>query len=204
MENGVLKMNGIAGVDVSMNRQERKPFLSRFVMRFLLAFALVATWRSPLVFGQELEAGKITLRTVTPKQYEAEIQKHKGKVVFVDFWATWCVNCLRDFHHSVEWQQKYAKNGLVVISVSMDESDEDTKQAAIDFLKKQKAAMIHLQSSLGGEEEAMKAFGITGGSIPHYRIYDKTGKLVKAFGGDPEIPIKPADMEAALKQALGI
>jgi thiol-disulfide isomerase/thioredoxin len=186
-----------------MNRQEWNGTAGR-VMCVLMVLGMVLLCENRTAFGQGPEAGNITLRTVTPKQYEAEIQKHKGKVVFVDFWATWCVNCLRDFHHSVEWQKKYAKNGLVVISVSMDEPDEDTKKAAIEILKKQKAAIINLHSSLGSEEEAMKAFGIAGGAIPHYRIYDKTGKLVKSFGGDPESPTDPTDIEAALKQTLGI
>ncbi len=162
----------------------------------LILFALPAS-------AQETN-GKITLRTVTPQQYDAEVAKHKGKVVLVDFWATWCIPCIKNFHHSVEWQKKYAKNGLVVLSVSMDAGDEDTRKTALAFLQKQKAKIINLQSALGGEEEAMKAFGITGGALPHYRIYDKTGRLVKMFGADPENPFGPEDIEAAVKKALGI
>jgi thiol:disulfide interchange protein len=116
----------------------------------VLASALVMASLASRAFAQDADETKITLRVVTPQEYEAEVKKHKGKVVLVDFWATWCIPCLKNFHHSVEWQKKYAKSGLVVISVSMDDSDADTKEQALEFLKKQKAGTItNLQSSLG-------------------------------------------------------
>ena len=188
-----------------MLTEERNLMMQFRVGCFVLASVLLLMNHSAIAFAQEADDTEITLRVVTPKEYEAEIKKHKGKVVLVDFWATWCIPCLKNFHHSVEWQKKYAPNGLVVISVSMDDDDAETKQQALEFLKKQKAANItNLQSSLGGEEEAMKAFGITGGAIPFYKIYDKTGKLTQTFGTDPDNPPGPEDVEAAVKRALGI
>lgn len=169
----------------------------------VLAVLLSLSFAAP-VFAQQANAGKVTLRVVTPKEFEAEVKKHKGKVVLVDFWATWCIPCIKNFPHTLEWQKKYGKNGLVVISVSMDDTDADTKKTALEFLEKQKAHIINLQSSLGGEEEAMKAFSITGGAIPHYKIYGKTGQLIQSFGGDPDSSVEPEDIEAEVKKALGI
>ena len=148
------------------------------------------------------KAGDITLKVVGPKEFKAVLAKQKGKVVVVDFWATWCLPCLKNFSRSVEWSRKYPKKELVVISLSMDDSDPESKKAALTFLKKQNATIINLISSLGGEEEAMQAFEIDGGAIPHFKIYDRKGKVFKTFGGDPDNPFTHREVEAALVKAL--
>lgn len=128
---------------------------------------------------------EVTIREVDADGYAEELAKHKGKVVLVDFWATWCVPCRRDFPHTVEMANEYGDHGLAVISVSMD--DPDSKDQAVEFLQKQNATFTNLLSSLGGEEEGMAAFGIESGSLPHYKIYDRNGNLVKTFEQDPDM-----------------
>ncbi len=149
----------------------------------------------------------VTVSLATPKELDAAIKKHKGQVVLVDFWATWCIPCIKNFPHTVEWQKEYGDKGLAVISVSMDDPEEETQEPAksvLDFLKNQNATFTNFQSKLGGDEDAMKAFDVAGGAIPFYKIYDKTGKLTKTFGVDPCNPFGPEDIEAAIKQALGL
>ena len=49
---------------------------------------------------------------------------YRGKVVLLDFWATWCYPCREEIPHFVELQQKYAARGLQVIGVSMDDTPD--------------------------------------------------------------------------------
>src|SRR5262245_43132161 len=51
---------------------------------------------------------------------DAAVKENKGKVVLVDFWATWCGPCRERFPHLVHMHQKYSGRGLVCITVSLD------------------------------------------------------------------------------------
>ena len=165
---------------------------------FLLAAACLA---SALGAAPESAAdGEVTLRTVTPKEFEGVVREHKGKVVVVDCWATWCIPCLKEFKHTVEWHETYADQGLVVISLSMDA--EEDRAAAEKFLKKRNATFTNLISSLGGEDDAMEKFDIDGGALPHFKLYGRDGKLIRKFGTDPDNPTDHEDVEKAIREAL--
>jgi peroxiredoxin len=53
---------------------------------------------------------------------QLQLSSYRGKVVLLDFWATWCVPCREETPHFVELQQKYGGQGLQIIGVSMDDS----------------------------------------------------------------------------------
>jgi thiol-disulfide isomerase/thioredoxin len=50
-----------------------------------------------------------------------KLSDFKGKVVILDFWATWCPPCRAEIPHFVELQDKYGKQGLVIVGISLDE-----------------------------------------------------------------------------------
>jgi len=58
---------------------------------------------------------------------EFHLSSYRGKVVLLDFWATWCVPCREETPHFIELQQKYGGRGLQIIGVSMDDSPEPVR-----------------------------------------------------------------------------
>jgi thiol-disulfide isomerase/thioredoxin len=124
-------------------------------------------------------------------ELEKLIAAHKGEVVLVDYWATWCPSCVEKFPHIVELAKKH--NGLAVISVSLD--DPDKIDSAKEFLAGQDADFEHLLSKDGGSTDSVEAFKLDKG-VPHYRLYDRAGTLVKEWGIDTD------DMDAAIEAEL--
>ncbi len=149
----------------------------------------------------QLTAPAVSLRITDADGYRQTLAKHRGNVVLVDFWATWCLPCLEQFPHTVTLHRKYRDRGLVVISVALNTPTEEPQVRK--FLEQQDAHFDNLLSKYGGGTEAIKAFGLPG-PVPYYRIYDRSGELRHEFMVDPRAvrQFTPADIEAAVIQLL--
>jgi thiol-disulfide isomerase/thioredoxin len=58
-----------------------------------------------------------------------DLNAYRGKVVLLNFWATWCAPCQVEMPHFMAWQQKYGPRGLQVIGISMDDDPALVRQA---------------------------------------------------------------------------
>jgi peroxiredoxin len=58
---------------------------------------------------------------------QLRLSSYRGKVVLLDFWATWCVPCREETPHFVDLQQKYGGEGLQIIGISMDDSTDPVR-----------------------------------------------------------------------------
>ena len=147
-------------------------------------------------------AKEVSLQVVEPEQYLKVLEKHKGKVVLVDFWATWCLPCKAQFPHTVELSQKYAGQDVAVVSMSLDEPENEER--VLKFLQDQHASFDNLLSKYGSGEASYESYAIPGGSIPHYKLYDRKGVERKTFEVDPlaEKQFSHEDIEAKLKELL--
>jgi thiol-disulfide isomerase/thioredoxin len=127
------------------------------------------------------------------KDLQALIDAHNGKVVFVDFWATWCGPCVEGFPHTVELSQKYKGQGLATIAVSFDELKDEAKVR--QFLVEKNAHFQHLLSKYDGvSQEAAVDFDVE--ALPQYRLYNRQGQLVHKWEGQPD------DLEQQIKALL--
>ncbi len=103
------------------------------------------------------------------------VAKNKGKVVLLNFFATWCVPCHTEFPDIVKLQNKYKSQGLQVIEVSMnDVSEKDEMQK---FLTEQKPPFpVYLASST--DDDFYKAVDSRWDTaLPMTLIFDRDGKV---------------------------
>ena len=99
----------------------------------------------------------------------------KGKVVVLDFWATWCGPCRAEIPNFVALRKKYAPEGLVVIGASVDEGGASTVKPFTQKLGVNYPVVLvdkKLQQAFGGIE-----------AIPTTFIIDRTGRVVKKHSG---------------------
>jgi peroxiredoxin len=94
---------------------------------------------------------------------------YKGKVVLLNFWATWCGPCKIEIPWFVEFEQKYKDRGFAVLGVSMD---EDGWEVVKPYLAKSK---INYRILLGNDDVAKQYGGVE--SLPTTLVIDRTGTI---------------------------
>lgn len=112
------------------------------------------------------------------KNKEVTLSDFRGKVVYLDIWATWCAPCIAQFPASKSLYQKYSKDEIVFVYLSVDKDRNKWK----DFLSKNKDIKgIHLVEK--ENSSIFKAFHLS--EIPSYMLLDQEGRIVNAHAPRP-------------------
>jgi thiol-disulfide isomerase/thioredoxin len=97
----------------------------------------------------------------------------KGKVVLIDFWASWCGPCRAENPNVVKMYQKFKNKGFTVFSVSLDEDATKWKEA---IAKDQLEWDYHVSDLKGWKSSVVSTFGFEG--IPYTVLVNKEGKII--------------------------
>lgn len=141
------------------------------------AYACIALLLLALPVGG---AGTVTLEKAKYTELSRRIVNQKGKVILVDFWSVHCLPCMKKFPELVVLQERYARHGLRIITVTLDSVDKEAQ--ALAFLKKQNATFTNL---LLDEKPAVWQNKLRIKEVPCFYIFDRKGKIERKLTEAP-------------------
>jgi peroxiredoxin len=141
------------------------------------------------LIGQQIDLSLKDLSGV-----EQSISSLRGRVVILNFWATYCIPCRTEMPDLAAIQNEFAALGLQVVGVSTDELQDRNK--VLQFIKETK---VNFPIWIGGSTEHMIRFGL-GAALPGTVVMGRDGKVAKVISG----VVKPAELRKQVETLLAV
>ncbi len=122
-------------------------------------------------------------------------QDYKGKVVLIDFWATWCVPCVAELPNLAEAYHTFHGQGFEIVGVTLDKAGEQEK--LLKFTKEKKIGWPQIYDGKGHESDLAKLVGV--GGIPHVLLVDGDSREILAVTDQLREKALIQTLEKALK-----
>ena len=104
---------------------------------------------------------------------KVDLAEMKGKVVLIDFWATWCAPCIGELPNVRKAYEAYHEKGFEIIAISLDK--EGDKEKLENFIKEKELPWAQCFDGLGWETPLVRKYGVAG--IPATFLVGKDGKI---------------------------
>jgi peroxiredoxin len=119
-----------------------------------------------------------------------KLRDYRGKVVLLDFWATWCTGCKKELPLFSELQKTYGAKGLAVVGVSLDEGGWSALQPFLAHTNVSYRILL-------GDDSTARSYGIEG--MPDTFLIDRNGRVAATYRAGI---VDQEDIEANLKALL--
>jgi len=132
--------------------------------------------------GTDLSVPELTLKDLDGN--DVSLSEYKGKVILVNFWATWCDPCRVEIPWLIEMQQKYGPKGFVILGIALD---EEGKSVVAPFVAKERFDVngtkepMSYKILIGNDDAANKFGGLFG--YPTSILISRDGKQIKRVTG---------------------
>ena len=141
-----------------------------------------------LVLSQTVKAPALTLKDIKGRTFR--LSDHKGKVVLINFWATWCPPCRAEIPDLIKLQRQYGSSGLQIVGITDPPEKLSTVRAFSKNLK------INYPIALG--TKATKLLFTNNDTLPLTIVIDRNGNVVEIIEGI----LLPEEFETIVKPLL--
>ncbi len=191
-ENSDAQKMALGGI-LSGLRSAQSPLFIPYATRYLDQFCVDNSKGCQNLKSQIKNAESFIVGAVAPdftmKNLDGEavnLSDFRGKVVLIDFWASWCGPCRKDNPHVVELYKKYKKDGFEILGVSLDKTKDKWEQA----ISKDNLTWTHVSDLKGWKNEVAQMYSVK--SIPHTVLLDEEGKIIARKLRGPQLDQKLA------------
>jgi peroxiredoxin len=162
----------------------------RLLIKAAFCLSLCAIATQPLRAASPLE-GKVApeFSLADLQQKKLELRAFRGKVVLLDFWASWCAPCQQEMPLFADWQRQYGPRGLQVIGVSMDDDSTLARRICAKL-------RLNYPVAMGNEKLGAAYGGVLG--LPLTFLIDRNGVIRAQFSGEGTMKAMEEKMKALL------
>ena len=121
--------------------------------------------------------------------HRVDLSAYRGKVVLLNFWASWCAPCQLEMPRFASWQKQYGPHGLQVLGISMDDDVASARRASVKL-------HVNYPVVMGDERLGTLYGGILG--LPVTYLIDRNGRICAKFQGETDLK----EMESRIKELL--
>lgn len=164
---------------------------SRIRIRIIFSFSMVLfTLVSVSTVSASTKVPNFSFSSVTDKN-TVDIRDYRGKVVLINFWATWCGPCVKEIPSLIELQNEFGPQGFSVIGISVDQGSTSGVRKAVTKLG------VNYPIVIGNSKVSRQFGGVFG--VPTSFLVDRSGNVMKKYPGFTDHKIFIKDIKEIIK-----